>query len=125
MRYWNALAFCRDNLSFQHWTQVSLDQFSHALRCTRRNAQLLIKRLVEEEKIEWQSGVGRGNLPQAKLKQPLDGVLKQKATSLLKQGNVEAANPFISLNFDRHKVPVRTGDNGPDVRNLHANLSKN
>ncbi|MCG9577846.1 ABC transporter substrate-binding protein [Vibrio tubiashii] len=91
MRYWNALAFCRDNLSLQHWTQVSLDQFSHALRCTRRNAQLLIKRLVEEEKIEWQSGVGRGNLPQAKLKQPLDGVLKQKATSLLKQGNVEAA----------------------------------
>ncbi|KLN65042.1 ABC transporter substrate-binding protein [Vibrio sp. VPAP30] len=91
MRYWNALAFCRNNLSLQHWTQISLDQFSHALHCTRRNAQLLIKRLVEEERIEWQSGVGRGNLPQAKLKQPLDGLLKQKATSLLKQGNVEAA----------------------------------
>lgn len=95
MRYWNALAFCRDNLSTQHWTQISLDQFSHALRCTRRNAQLLIKRLVEEKKIEWQSGIGRGNLPQAKLKQPLDGLLEQKATSLLKQGNVEAALDLV------------------------------
>ncbi|WP_425667313.1 ABC transporter substrate-binding protein [Vibrio tubiashii] len=116
MRYWNALAFCRDNLSFQYWTQVSLDQFSHALRCTRRNAQLLIKRLVEEEKIEWQSGVGRGNLPQAKLKQPLDGVLKQKATSLLKQGNVEAAlvlvdtqerESFLSQYLSQYQ-PVKT-----------------
>jgi len=96
MRYWIALAFCRDNLNIQQWTEVSLDQFSHALNCTRRNAQLLIKRLVEEHKIEWRSGVGRGNLPQARLIGELDSQLNQKANALLNQGKIEASLTLVA-----------------------------
>ena len=48
MRYWTALTFCRDNLEVACWKTLSLDRIAQALNCTRRNAQLLIKRLEHE-----------------------------------------------------------------------------
>ncbi|WP_241750653.1 SgrR family transcriptional regulator [Vibrio vulnificus] len=91
MRYWQALAFCRDELNRNEWKAVSLDRFSTALGCTRRNAQLLIKRLVKEQIIDWQSGVGRGHLPQAKRLKSVDGRIKRQAERYLKAGQIEQA----------------------------------
>ncbi|EHK9046421.1 SgrR family transcriptional regulator [Vibrio vulnificus] len=91
MRYWQALVFCRDELNRNEWKAVSLDRFSAALGCTRRNAQLLIKRLVKEQIIDWQSGVGRGHLPQAKRLKSVDGRIKRQAEHYLKAGQIEQA----------------------------------
>ncbi|GMQ49076.1 ABC transporter substrate-binding protein [Vibrio sp. 10N] len=95
MRYWNALVFCRDRLVLGEWQTISLDDVSQHLECTRRNAQLLIKRLVKEQVIEWQSGVGRGNLPKAKLLCSLSERLKGYAHRLLEQEQVEAAVSLV------------------------------
>lgn len=95
MRYWNALAFCRDRLELGSWQSISLDEVSQHLGCTRRNAQLLIKRLVKEQIIEWQAGVGRGNLPKAKLLCSLSERLTDYAHRLLAQEQVEAAVSLV------------------------------
>lgn len=95
MRYWKALAFCQTNLSSQDWSPVSLDQFSHALGCTRRNSQLLIKRLIKEGIIEWKPGIGRGNLPSSRRLKDVSPRLTLQAKHLLQQGQVESALSLI------------------------------
>lgn len=97
MRYWLSLAFCRDHLNTDSWSKVSLDQFSQAIKCTRRNAQLLIKRLVADERIEWKAGVGRGNLPSAKLKRELDDLLRDQARQLFIEGKIDSALALIKI----------------------------
>tara|TARA_Y100001956_G_C4128004_1_gene191447 strand:- start:40 stop:1728 length:1689 start_codon:yes stop_codon:yes gene_type:complete len=95
MRYWKALAFCQQNLSCDAWKAVSLDQFSHALGCTRRNSQLLIKRLIKEDIIEWKPGIGRGNLPTSRRLKDVNQRLTRQAEHLVKQGQVESALSLI------------------------------
>ncbi|NRF30084.1 ABC transporter substrate-binding protein [Vibrio coralliilyticus] len=100
MRYWKSLAFCRDNLQLEQWRPMSLDNFSQSLDCTRRNAQLLIKRLIKERFLEWQPGVGRGNLPNAKLLKCPNERLEQQAFRLLEEGKVAQALVLIK---DAHR----------------------
>lgn len=95
MRYWNALAYCQYHLSTSQFDSISLDTFSAALNCTRRNAQLLIKRLVKEEVIEWQPGVGRGNHPKAKRLKCLAKRIEVQANRCLEQGQIEHAIALI------------------------------
>ncbi|MDN3685395.1 SgrR family transcriptional regulator [Vibrio sinaloensis] len=95
MRYWNALAFCQYQLTTTQFVPVSLDVFSTALSCTRRNAQLLIKRLVKEEVIEWQPGIGRGNHPKAKRLKCLAQRIEVQAHRCLEQGQIEDAIALI------------------------------
>lgn len=95
MRYWNALAFCQYHLTTTQFVPVSLDVFSTALSCTRRNAQLLIKRLVKEEVIEWQPGIGRGNHPKAKRLKCLAQRIEVQAHRCLEQGQIEDAIALI------------------------------
>lgn len=96
MRYWLSIAFFRDTLSTEFWTDISLDKFSQAMNCTRRNAQLLIKRLVKDHILEWQSGVGRGHLPKAKLSLQVDDLLNNQANKLLNEHKVDAALKLIN-----------------------------
>lgn len=95
MSYWKSLAFCRDTLNTDDWTSLSLNQFSEFIGCTRRNAQFLIKRLINDNHIMWQPGVGRGNLPKAKLISAVDPILIEKAQSLLQNGKVEQALELV------------------------------
>ncbi|KHT47817.1 ABC transporter substrate-binding protein [Vibrio sinaloensis] len=97
MRYWKALAFCQEHLSQTDWNPVSLDHFSQAMGCTRRNAQLLIKRLIKEEIIEWKPGIGRGNLPVSRRLKMLEERLTRHALHLIEQGKVEDALTLVSL----------------------------
>lgn len=95
MSYWKSLAFCRDRLNTDDWTSISLNQFSEFIGCTRRNAQFLIKRLINDNHIMWQPGVGRGNLPKAKLLAAVEPILIDKAQSLLRNGKVEQALDLV------------------------------
>ncbi|WP_120511197.1 SgrR family transcriptional regulator [Photobacterium salinisoli] len=95
MRYWRALIYFRDALTVGQAQSISLDTLAEKLACTRRNAQLVIKKLVEEGWISWQPGIGRGNLPTICLKKPVDLILKQQALSLLSQRQVERATALV------------------------------
>ncbi|MBD8512523.1 SgrR family transcriptional regulator [Photobacterium sp. CAU 1568] len=95
MRYWRALMYFREELAVGQARSISLDTLAQRLACTRRNAQIVIKKLVEEGWISWQPGVGRGNLPTICLKKPVDSVLKQEALSLLAQHQVERATALV------------------------------
>ena len=91
MHYWKALAFLRSRLILNQVTQLSLDELTQALGCTRRNAQLIIKKLEKEGWIEWQAGIGRGNLPRIKLIKPLHKVLQDQADVLIRENKLEQA----------------------------------
>ena len=99
MHYWKALAFLRTRLEVNQITDLSLDEFTEALGCTRRNAQLIVKKLVNEKWIEWQSGVGRGNLPKITLLNCLNDTLQHRADALLADNKVEQALELV----DKHK----------------------
>lgn len=96
MRYWKALAFCQHKLCRDEWRHVSLDEFSAALDCTRRNTQLVIKRLVKEQVLDWRSGIGRGNLPTAKLVKDVSGRVIQQAHRLIEGGQIENALALVN-----------------------------
>lgn len=97
MRYWIALAYFRDTLITDTWKTVSLDDITQALNCTRRNAQLVIKRLAEEGSIGWKPGVGRGNLPQAILLKSVNERVERYAKRLMKEGKSEQAIALIPV----------------------------
>ncbi|WP_438462908.1 ABC transporter substrate-binding protein [Marinomonas sp. PE14-40] len=91
MHYWKALAFLRSRLILNQVTPLSLDELTQALGCTRRNAQLIIKKLEKEGWIEWQAGIGRGNLPRIKLIKPLHKVLQDQADVLIRDNKLDQA----------------------------------
>ncbi|MEJ2765058.1 ABC transporter substrate-binding protein [Photobacterium sp. MCCC 1A19761] len=95
MRYWMALVFLRDHLKLHTPKHLSLDAFTAALACTKRNAQLVIKRLCQEAIIDWQPGIGRGNLPVITLLTPVAETLVQQARLLLAEDKVEQALSLI------------------------------
>ncbi|RDI45439.1 ABC transporter substrate-binding protein [Falsibacillus pallidus] len=70
---------------------VRMDEIAHVLDCTIRNAQLLIKKLVELQYIEWIPGKGRGNQSKICFIKPLEELKFEKAKELVKQGKISAA----------------------------------
>lgn len=95
MRYWMALVYLRDNLTLNQPQHLALTVFTHALACTRRNAQLVIKRLAAEQVIHWQAGIGRGNLAQITLLKSVDKILAKQAQYLLSENKVEQAITLV------------------------------
>lgn len=91
MHYWKALAFLRSRLALNQVVHLSLDELTQALGCTRRNAQLIIKKLEKEGWIEWQAGIGRGNLPRIKLIKSLHKVLQEQADVLIGENKLDQA----------------------------------
>jgi MarR-like DNA-binding transcriptional regulator SgrR of sgrS sRNA len=95
MRYWMALVFARDSLQVGVPTRLRLDQWVIALNCTKRNAQLVIKRLQQEGIIDWQAGVGRGHLPTVTLLYSVNDLIEREAERLLGINKVEMALSLI------------------------------
>lgn len=95
MRYWMALVYLRDHLIINQTQQLSLDCLTLALACTKRNTQLVIKRLVAEQIITWQAGVGRGHLPKITLLVPVQNLLEQQANLLLQDNKVDQAITLV------------------------------
>ncbi|USD67569.1 ABC transporter substrate-binding protein [Vibrio sp. SCSIO 43136] len=99
MRYWLALAFLRDfGFELDEWTPISLERLTKALACTKRNAQFVVKKLVEERVIDWQAGVGRGNLPKLKLLKDLAEPLHSQARQWMQEGKTDQALMLIAVN---------------------------
>jgi len=99
MHYWKALVFLRSRLTLNQRASLSLDELTLALGCTRRNAQLIIKKLVLEGWIEWQAGLGRGNFPKVKLIKPVHDFLQQQANFLIRENKLDQALLLIEKNM--------------------------
>ncbi|MEZ8012306.1 MULTISPECIES: ABC transporter substrate-binding protein [Vibrio] len=95
MHYWKALAFLRSRVLINQPTQLSLTEITEALGCTKRNAQLIIKKLVNEGWIDWKSGVGRGNLPTLTLLKNVNHELELRIDELLSENKVDQALELI------------------------------
>ncbi len=96
MRYWLALKFFAERLTLGQARPVSLDELSVALHCTRRNAQLVVKKLVEQQIIDWQSGVGRGHFPSVTLKTDVSKMLEERAYLWLEDNKVAQALELVA-----------------------------
>ncbi|SFA69477.1 MULTISPECIES: ABC transporter substrate-binding protein [unclassified Bacillus (in: firmicutes)] len=68
----------KDNEEFP----IKMEQLEVVLSCTRRNAQILVKRMAEEGYIVWKAGRGRGNQSTMLFIQPLDELIFEKAKRL-------------------------------------------
>ena len=95
MHYWKALAFLRSRVLVNQPTSLSLTEITNALGCTKRNAQLVIKKLVNEGWVDWKSGVGRGNLPTLTLLKSLDRELEIRIDELLSENKVDQALDLV------------------------------
>ncbi len=91
MTYWLALKFLAKHCVLGMPTPVSLQHMSEALACTKRNVQLVIKRLVAEEIILWQAGVGRGRYPSVTLLKDVHALLEKQAYCWLESNKVSQA----------------------------------
>jgi len=79
---------------------ITLDEFASALDCTRRNAQLLIQKMIERSYVEWSSGRGRGNRSTLVFLQNKEELLLRKAKRLAEQGEPGAALEFVQKHSD-------------------------
>lgn len=70
---------------------VSLQQLAEILVCTNRNANLLLKRMIDMRWIEWSSGNGRGHLSQLTFLVSKEDLLSQSAKELVKKGDISQA----------------------------------
>ncbi|MFE8699928.1 ABC transporter substrate-binding protein [Cytobacillus sp. FJAT-54145] len=61
---------------------ISMDELSERLRCTKRNAQLLVHKMVDQKLIQWVPGKGRGNKSRLLFLRPVSEVILQKAKQL-------------------------------------------
>lgn len=95
MHYWKALTFLRSRVLINQPTKLSLTEITEALGCTKRNAQLIIKKLVNEGWIDWKSGVGRGNLPILTLLKNVNHELELRIDELLSENKVDQALELI------------------------------
>ncbi|CAH0537775.1 ABC transporter substrate-binding protein [Vibrio marisflavi] len=95
MRYWMALVYLRNTLAVNHPQNLSLESITDALACSKRNAQLVIKKLSEQNIIDWQPSVGRGNLPIITLLKDVRQTIDAEATHLLQKGKIELAMKLV------------------------------
>lgn len=71
--------------------EATLEELAAALFCTPRNAKLVLKRLQEENLIEWLPGRGRGNRSRIGFKADKEDYLLAHATSQAEEGHYRTA----------------------------------
>ncbi|MFD2444946.1 ABC transporter substrate-binding protein [Bacillus sp. CGMCC 1.16607] len=92
--------FSLDGESFS----VSMDELTCALSCTRRNVQLVLKKMVDKNFIQWQPGKGRGNQSQMTFLMPLNELILEKSKRLVLEGKLNEAWMLIeNLQIQRTK----------------------
>ncbi|WP_442598361.1 ABC transporter substrate-binding protein [Neobacillus sp. D3-1R] len=75
---------------------VRIDDITEILDCTRRNTQLVLNRMSEQNWILWQPGRGRGNPSQLTFKQPLHDFILEKAKQLALEKKLDDAWKLIN-----------------------------
>ncbi|MED5019372.1 ABC transporter substrate-binding protein [Paenibacillus chibensis] len=76
--------------------EVTLEELSAALFCTVRNAKLILKKLVEEQLVEWLPGRGRGNYSQMLFKADKEDFLLHQSVGLARNGDYKQAFDMLS-----------------------------
>ncbi|WP_246317000.1 SgrR family transcriptional regulator [Paenibacillus agri] len=71
--------------------EATLEGLSEALFCTTRNAKLILRKLEEEELIDWLPGLGRGNRSRIAFKADKERFLLQLAQSRAEKGDYKQA----------------------------------
>lgn len=71
--------------------ELPIDQLAQILGCTRRNTQLILKRLTSEGYVEWISGRGRGNQSHIIFKVSSKELLFKRAQKLVVKENIQEA----------------------------------
>ncbi len=74
---------------------VTMDELQGILDCTRRNAQLVLTRLVEQKLIEWHPGRGRGHASTIVFLHPLHQFVIEKAKLLVLEEQLDEAWKLI------------------------------
>lgn len=82
---------------------IAVEQIAAALCCTPRNARLVLRRLAEEQYLEWRSGLGRGNYSAIRPLRPVEEVAVELLRELLGKGRMEEAIALIQ----RKAFPVQ------------------
>ncbi|KAA0546925.1 hypothetical protein FZW96_13105 [Bacillus sp. BGMRC 2118] len=74
---------------------IRMDELVETLKCTRRNAQLLLKKMVDIEYVNWIPGKGRGNTSVLTFLMPLSDVVLKRAKQLTLDEKLEEAWKLI------------------------------
>jgi MarR-like DNA-binding transcriptional regulator SgrR of sgrS sRNA len=82
------------------WFPVTMDGLTAALDCTRRNAQLLIRKLKENRYIDWKPGLGRGNVSQLAFLRNAEELILDRARYLADRGQISEALALLNTRGD-------------------------
>lgn len=74
---------------------VTVERIAATLCCTPRNARLVLRRLAEEQFLEWRSGLGRGNSSAVKPLRSIEEVAVELLRELLAKGRMQEAIALI------------------------------
>lgn len=75
---------------------VTIPAIAGTLHCTERNAKLLIRSMRDRGWIAWRPGRGRGHSSRLRFLADPDGLLLQRAESLLAAGHIQEAAAMLS-----------------------------
>jgi MarR-like DNA-binding transcriptional regulator SgrR of sgrS sRNA len=87
--------------------EVSIEELAQALYCTTRNAKMIIRKLIEEGLIEWQSGRGRGNLSRLTFLAAKEPLLMEWAQGMSRKGDYKQAFELLQTNSEGAAVTDR------------------
>jgi MarR-like DNA-binding transcriptional regulator SgrR of sgrS sRNA len=87
--------------------EISIDEIAQALYCTTRNAKMIIRKLIEEGLIEWQSGRGRGNLSRLTFMAEKEPLLMEWAQGMSRKGDYKQAFELLQTNSEGSAVTDR------------------
>lgn len=75
--------------------ETSLEELADLFYCTERNVKLIIKKLQDEQLIQWSPGLGRGNRSRIQFMVQRDNYALQYAQRLAKKGEYHEAFEFL------------------------------
>ncbi len=82
--------------------QVTVNQLGEIFHCSTRNVKIILKKLIDKDWITWKAGRGRGNHSKLTFYQPLEAVLIEYVSELIKK---EKMNEAIQL-LNQKQLPI-------------------
>ncbi|MCR8643967.1 ABC transporter substrate-binding protein [Paenibacillus sp. N1-5-1-14] len=91
------------NIPLQQGITITIEQLSNLLCCTKRNANLIIRKLEDQGYIRWIPGRGRGNRSQLIFCNEIEDIYVKIAKELVYTGKIKAA--LAHHQKYRHRFP--------------------
>ncbi|EIT86229.1 oligopeptide ABC transporter solute-binding protein [Fictibacillus macauensis ZFHKF-1] len=83
-------------------TSVTVAELESLFFCTKRNVNLLLRRMSEEEWITWTPGRGRGNRSTVEFHYPLEEAAHTHFSKLLQRNQMSEAADFLTRPLPKH-----------------------